>query len=132
MLVTNSQVSPPKQPAFIVSAPPIEPGIPEKNAAGPKLFFVANIANSKQETPASTLQVDSSIKFRRLNDFLVDITAPLIPPSLTKTFVPFPSQVIPPSLDPKKSESSLRVSGEKKISAGPPTFQDVCLAKGSF
>ena len=37
----------------MVSAPPIDPGIPEKNAAGPKLFFVAYMASSKHETPTS-------------------------------------------------------------------------------
>ena len=86
----------------MVSAPPIDPGIPEKNAAGPKLFFVAYMANSKHEMPASTLQLDLSINSILLKDFLVEITTPLTPPSLTKILVPLPSQVILPSFNFKK------------------------------
>ena len=36
---TKSHVSIPNEPAFMVNAPPMDPGIPEKNAAGPIPFL---------------------------------------------------------------------------------------------
>ena len=90
------------------------------------------MANSKHETPTSTMQFDWSNNSILLKDFFVEITAPLTPASLTKIFVPFPNQVIMQSFDFKKSERSFRSFGVKKISAGPPTFQEVCLDKGSL
>ena len=70
---------------------------------GIKVDSVAKVlANSKHETPTSTIQLDLSINSISLKDFLVEITAPLTPASLTKIFVPFPSQVIIQSFDFKK------------------------------
>ena len=130
---TKSQVSWPKEPAFITRAPPIDPGIPEKNAAGPNLFFSANNAKTLPEAPDSTLPEYSASIFILFRDFLMEITEPLIPPSLNKTLVPLPNHVIGLSwFDFKNCDNSSRLLGMKKVSAGPPTFHDVCIDYGSL
>ena len=77
----------------MVRAPPIEPGIPEKNAAGPISFFSANNAKSIHEAPTSARQEFSAAIVILFIDFFVEITTPLMPPSLTRTLVPLPNQV---------------------------------------
>ena len=63
----------------------------------------------------------------------MEITEPLIPPSLNKTLVPLPNHVIGLSwFDFKNCDNSSRLLGMKKVSAGPPTFHDVCLDNGSL
>ncbi len=50
---TRFQVSPPKAPAFIASAPPTVPGMPAKNSAWPRPQLAHWRATRAQGTPAS-------------------------------------------------------------------------------
>src|SRR5207253_84642 len=95
MVVTAStcpQVSPPKAPAFIASAPPSVPGMPAKNSAGPSPHLMHCRAMRAQATPASARTVLSPVRARRSSAPCVLTTTPFKPPSRTRRLLPSPIQ----------------------------------------
>src|SRR5205823_3455358 len=134
MVVTAStcrQVSPPKAPAFIASAPPSVPGMPAKNSAGPSPHLMHCRAMRAQATPASARTVLSPVRSRRSSAPCVLTTTPFKPPSRTRRLLPSPIQWMGTAggSERRNSASSTRSPGLKKTSAGPPTCQEVCRLK---
>ena len=91
-LIKFSEISPPQAPAFIIKAPPNVPGTPFRFSKPIKLFLTANLTIFPSMAPHSAYKIFS---FNRtsFNDFFKEITAPLIPLSLTRIFEPEPNIV---------------------------------------
>ena len=133
---TISFISPPCAPAFILIAPPIEPGIPAANS-NPSISSINNFCATKPFfTPAPTVIIYSSLIFSILKSCISILkTIPLIPPSFTNRLLPFPITVIGVSFLFAYS-NMLFISCSflvfTNISAFPPTLNEVCFDINSF
>ena len=85
-------------PLFIVIAPPIEPGIQDKNSRLLILLSRAKLATFLSSVAAPTSISFSLVKFMYEKPFPNFITTPLIPLSLKRIFDPAPIIVILKSL----------------------------------
>ena len=134
---TSSQVSPPKAPAFMQSAPPRVPGIPARNSAPVRPSCAANLAMRAHEAPAWATMARSAMArsvmkgqaFKRA----VLITVPLSPPSRTRRLLPSPTHKSGSSLGVprRKHWRSSASAGTKKRRARPPARHEVWRAMGS-
>ena len=137
--ITISFISEPYAPAFILTAPPIVPGIPEANSKPVIPFCKSICARTASFTPAPTATITlSSLVFSfsistSSNSILA--TIPLIPLFLTKMLLPLPITVICTSFFLATfiiCFNSSMFFTFTNISAFPPTLKVVCLLIGSF
>jgi hypothetical protein len=91
-LYKTSLVSPPYAPAFINTAPPVVPGIPHENSSPVIEWSAAKKETSIILEPLCAITVFPSILM--VLRFKVEITIPLIPPSLIIKLEPLPNMKV--------------------------------------
>ncbi|MNM64660.1 hypothetical protein D3C81_760670 [compost metagenome] len=126
--------SDPCAPAFMYTAPPTVPGIPEANSIPVRPFLPAMMLRLTKLAPpsASTSVPRNSDPSSPLPNL---ITAPRIPRSDTSIFDPLPTSIQGTFSSCRiriRCWSCCTVSGTITASAGPPIFHVVYLAIGSF
>ena len=85
-----SLISPPYAPAFILTAPPMLPGIPVANSKPASPLSASLLPSLDNIIPDITFTVTSSIYSTSSNVSESCITTPLIPLSDTKRLLPLP------------------------------------------
>ena len=119
---SRSEISAPKAPAFIRSAPPTVPGIPDRLSNPPNPCSSQHAVKRFIRTadPAITCSPSTRNAPQALLRFT---TTPRNPASLTRRFVPFPMTNAGISRSPQTLRSAVRSStsaGTTYRSAGPP------------
>ena len=121
--MTLSPIWLPYAPAFIYTAPPKFPGIPDANSKPVSSFSNETLAIFDKRTPAPAFNISFSFSILLKSIFT---TIPLIPLSATSTLLPFPITVTCTLCSFAKANKNLSSSVSftfTKISAGPPYFK---------